>query len=157
MNAKSDDYVTYTFDLGAREKWTGTCTGFFYSFSGNVFGSAAIKSIKFVKGDAVKKIILTEEEKLTDLPQPERVVHVSDFSKTKEYGNSFNDVKVSDWFFESVSNAYEFGFVNGSSDTTYNPNGTMTVAEAITLASRMHSVQKKDGKAEKISGTNRKN
>lgn len=154
LQMKTDDYVTYTFDMASKDSWDGICKGFFYSFSGDVFGTASIKSMKFVKGDAVKRIELTEEEKLTNLPQPERVIPVSDFAKTKQYGESFTDVTVNDWFYDSVTNAYEFGFVNGSSDTTYSPNGTMTVAEAVTLASRMHSAQLKDGKAENIGGTN---
>jgi len=154
LQTKSDGYVTYIFDMATKENWEGTCTGIFYSFSGDVHGTASIKSMKFLKGDAIKRIELTEEEKLKDLPQPERVVHVSDFAKNKQYTDMFGDVKVKDWFYESVSSAYEYGFVNGSSDTTYSPNGTMTVAEAVTLASRMHSAQNKDGKAEKIGGTN---
>ena len=154
MQLKSDGHVKYIFDMGKNEAWTGKCTSIFYSFSGNVFGTASMKNLRFVKGDAIKRIEMPEEERLTNLPQPERVLPVSSFSKTRAYSDSFSDVKITDWFYESVVSAYEFGLVNGSSDTAYNPNGTMTVAEAVTLASRLHSTNNKDGKAEKITGTN---
>ncbi len=154
VKSKTDDYVTYTFDMAKNDAWTDNCTGIFWSLAGDVKGSAAIRSVKFVEGEPIKRIELTEAEKLTDLPNPDRVIPVSKFTKTKEYSESFTDVTVKDWFYESVSSAYEYGFVNGSSDTTYSPAGTMTVAEAITLASRMHSTEKADGKAEKITSGN---
>lgn len=65
----------------------------------------------------------------------------ADFSKVNTYENGmFTDVKSTDWFAESVGTAYSFGLVNGTSDSTYTPNGTLTVAQGITLASRLHSI-----------------
>lgn len=150
MTLKSDDYVEYIFDMGSNDDWKGVCTGIFYSFGGDVFGSASIKSIKFIEGEKMKKLELSEEEKLTDLPQPERKIPVSDFKKTRDYGKGFDDVKAKDWFFDSVESAYEYGFVNGVDDKNFNPTGEMTVAEAITLACRMHGAQKNDAAAENI-------
>ena len=150
ITPKTDDYVEYTFDMAKNSEWYGKVTGIFYSFGGDVTGSASIRSIKFVKGDPIKKIVLTDEEKITDIPAEEKVPVVSKFERNREYNDNFTDVTVNDWFYDTVASAYEFSLVNGDSDTTYNPNGTMTVAEAVTLAARMHSIEKGDGEAEKI-------
>lgn len=56
ITPKTDDYVEYTFDMAKNSEWYGKVTGIFYSFGGDVTGSASIRSIKFVKGDPIKKI-----------------------------------------------------------------------------------------------------
>lgn len=61
------------------------------------------------------------------------------FAKTQEYAGSFADVPSDAWFEKEVKNAYELGFVNGKTDTSFDPDGTMTVAEGITIASRVHA------------------
>lgn len=147
LNAKTEDYTEYTFDMAKNGDWQGTVTGIFYDMGGDVTGTGAIKSIKFVKGDPIKKITLTEAEKITDIPEKTKTPAVSKFTKTREYTDAFSDVKVADWFYDAVASAYEFALVNGDSETTYNPEGTMTVAEAVTLAARMHSTDKNDGEA----------
>ena len=103
-----------------RQEWYGKVTGIFYSFGGDVTGSASIRSIKFVKGDPIKKIVLTDEEKITDIPAEEKVPVVSKFERNREYNDNFTDVTVNDWFYDTVASAYEFSLVNGDSDTTYN-------------------------------------
>ncbi|MGN1121297.1 MAG: stalk domain-containing protein, partial [Eubacteriales bacterium] len=150
LTAKSDGYEEYTFDMAKNGDWSGTVTGIFYSLNGNVTGSASIKSIRFVKGEPIKKIVLTAEEVITDIPAETVSAPVSKFAKTRDYANRFTDVSIKDWYYSAVSSAYEFALVNGDSETTYNPEGTMTVAEAVTLAARMHSIQVGDGEAAKI-------
>ena len=144
LQQKSDDFVEYTFDMGTNGDWAGKVTGIFYSFN-DLTGKVQIKNIRFVEGSPVKKIMLTDAEKITDLPTPSKTVIPSKFSKSRTYTDAFTDVTVKDWFYDAVSGAYEFALVNGDSATTYNPEGTMTVAEAVTLASRMHSTVKGDG------------
>lgn len=61
------------------------------------------------------------------------------FSKTKSYANNFTDVAPDAWYAAVVADAYEFGILNGDSDTTFNPDGTLTVAEGVTIASRLHA------------------
>lgn len=63
----------------------------------------------------------------------------ANFEKTLTYADgTFTDVSSSDWFASYVKDAYEFGIMNGNSATTFNPNGTLTVAEGITIASRIY-------------------
>ena len=61
------------------------------------------------------------------------------FQKVATYAEgTFTDVGTQ-WYAKEVKSAYELGFVNGKTANSYDPNGTMTVAEAITLASRVHA------------------
>ena len=52
-----------------------------------------------------------------------------------------------DWFYENVKSAYEFGLVKGVSETRFNPSGTVTLAETVTLAARINSIYR-TGKAD---------
>ena len=63
----------------------------------------------------------------------------ADFNKINSYNGEFSDVKNDAWYAEYVSSAYELGFMKGSSQTTFEPEGNMTVAEAVTIASRIHN------------------
>ncbi|MDR0906511.1 MAG: trypsin-like peptidase domain-containing protein [Oscillospiraceae bacterium] len=62
------------------------------------------------------------------------------FTARRTYGDSFTDVKASDWFYTYVRQGYEFGLVNGKSDTSFAPGDNVTLAEVITLAARVHSI-----------------
>lgn len=59
---------------------------------------------------------------------------------TPEYVFPFIDVKKSNWYYEHVMTAHKMGLISGKSASTYNPNDTMTVAEAIKLAVCMNIV-----------------
>ena len=51
---------------------------------------------------------------------------------------SFSDIKTTDWYFESVKNAWENKLIDGVSATEYRPDDTLTVAQAVKLASAYH-------------------
>lgn len=66
---------------------------------------------------------------------------LSNFKRVNAYkSGQFDDVKSSDWFEASVKEAYEFDLVKGSSNTTFSPSGSITIAESLALASRLHSI-----------------
>ncbi|MBQ3404145.1 MAG: Ig-like domain-containing protein, partial [Oscillospiraceae bacterium] len=66
---------------------------------------------------------------------------LDNFKKTKDYPSGlFTDVKDDAWYHDSVKSAYEYGLVKGVSDTAFNPDGNMTLAEALALADRLHSI-----------------
>lgn len=48
------------------------------------------------------------------------------------------DVNTGNWFYKEVESAYKLGFVKGKSVFTYDPNGNVTIAEAITFALRLN-------------------
>lgn len=72
-------------------------------------------------------------------------VGFSNFVKTQTYKpGQFTDVKSSDWFEANVAEAYEYGLMVGNSDTTFNPGGNLTVAEAVTLVCRLYAAYHAD-------------
>lgn len=54
--------------------------------------------------------------------------------------DQFKDVPAEQWFTKSVASAFELGLMKGNSATTFNPYGDVTIAEAITMAARIHSI-----------------
>lgn len=62
------------------------------------------------------------------------------FDKINTYRNNFSDISDSSWYSESVKTSYELGFMNGKSEGEFVPDGNVTVAEGVTLASRIHAI-----------------
>ncbi len=63
------------------------------------------------------------------------------FSKTQTYTNGeFKDVSENAWYASEVKNTYELGLMNGEDDGIFNPSGNVTVAQAITMASRANAI-----------------
>ena len=63
----------------------------------------------------------------------------AEFTKAATFTDGmFSDVPSTEWYASSVKDAYEFGIMNGVGASLFNPDGTLTVAEGITIASRIH-------------------
>ena len=63
------------------------------------------------------------------------------FPRTKTYvQGQFTDVSSNNWFAGSVAEAYELGLMVGVSDTVFDPQGDVTIAQAVTMAARIHSI-----------------
>lgn len=63
------------------------------------------------------------------------------FEKTNTYTPElFTDIPVTEWYASEVAGAYELGLMNGIGSNLFAPNGNVTVAEAITMASRAHAL-----------------
>ena len=71
------------------------------------------------------------EETSTDVIFPRRNVY---------HQGQFSDVPANQWYTDSVAGAFAFGLMTGTSVTTFEPYGEVTVAEAITMAARIHSI-----------------
>ncbi len=66
------------------------------------------------------------------------------FTVTRTYADGqFSDVEASDWFSENVKAAYEYGLLDGKSTGIYDPDGNLTIAETVKLASCLHSMYTK--------------
>ncbi len=66
---------------------------------------------------------------------------LDNFNKINTYVyGQFDDVKSSDWFSPNVAKAYELGLMIGTSDTNFNSYGNVTIAEAVTMAARIHLI-----------------
>lgn len=50
------------------------------------------------------------------------------------------DVEPSDWFWEYAARAYELGLMNGTGNGGFDPHSNVTIAQAITLSARIHSI-----------------
>ena len=67
--------------------------------------------------------------------------NLSNFNvKNPYYPNQFSDVPSSLWCAENVAQVYELGLMLGNSETTFNPNGAITEAQALTIAARIHKI-----------------
>jgi len=72
--------------------------------------------------------------------KPKPKVGLSNFKAINEYKNPFVDVKDDAWYYDSVKSAFEYDLVKGVAEGKYNPTGNVTIAEAITLVARIHSI-----------------
>lgn len=52
---------------------------------------------------------------------------------------SFSDVSPRDWFYKSVTEAYKSGLITGKTADKFAPADSMSCAEAVTLAARLHA------------------
>ncbi|MBR5479140.1 MAG: leucine-rich repeat protein [Clostridia bacterium] len=83
--------------------------------------------------------------------KPKPKVGLVNFKVVNEYKSNFTDVKDTAWYFGDVKVAYEFDLVKGVAEDEFNPTGNISIAEAITLAARIHSIYN-TGKAEFVQG-----
>ena len=66
---------------------------------------------------------------------------MDNFKPVKTYPQGyFKDVSTSIWYYPNVVDAYEYDLFNGKGNNRFDPNGKLTVAEAIKLAACMHSI-----------------
>ena len=64
----------------------------------------------------------------------------SKFKFTNTYDNRFTDVAATSWYAADVEKSYKLGLMNGKSADGFAPDGTVTLAEAITVAARMNAI-----------------
>lgn len=62
------------------------------------------------------------------------------FVPVNRYNNNFTDISAAQWYYENVKAAYKYGLMVGVSANEFNATGNVTVAEAITMACRLHSI-----------------
>ena len=68
-------------------------------------------------------------------------IQASGFGKVNSYSDDmFADVGTDAWYHSEVKSTYELGLMNGIGGGLFSPDGFVTVAEAITMASRANSV-----------------
>ena len=62
------------------------------------------------------------------------------FTEQQPYTGQFADVPPDAWYAENVELAYEYGLINGVSQTSFAPDNSLTMAEAVKLAACLHSI-----------------
>ena len=66
---------------------------------------------------------------------------VTNFTKKNTYNNSvYSDINMNEWYGEYVKNCYELGLMQGVGNGVFDHNGNITIAQAITMAARVHSI-----------------
>ena len=70
---------------------------------------------------------------------------MANFQKSKIYvSKQFTDVDETQWYgyndTKAIANAFEYGLMVGDSETIFRPTGNISIAEAITMAVRVHSI-----------------
>ena len=66
---------------------------------------------------------------------------LSYFSRINTYQSGrFTDIASSDWYAAYVQAAYEYNLINGKTSDTFEPDSTLTIAEAVKLAATLRSI-----------------
>ena len=69
------------------------------------------------------------------------------FQRTLTYDGAFTDVSADSWYEPYAASVYEYGLMEGRGEGTFAPNGSITVAELLTLSARLHSTYENGGSA----------
>ncbi len=83
---------------------------------------------------------------------PAMAAGMNNFKPVNTYSNNFVDVAASNWAMPSIKACYEYALMYGSSNTKFNPSGELTIAEALVMADRVHSIYN-TGETAVFSGT----
>lgn len=125
-----------------RKNASGSCEAVLIDSFGSGVWPALLGGVEASKDEPVTPVI----------PVPVTPTKPSSKGNSGSAGNSradrempFIDVTCNDWFYDSVKGAWQNYLIDGVTATTYRPNGTLTVAEAIKLAAALHQLDK-DGK-----------
>lgn len=88
-----------------------------------------------------KTLLLVFALSLSLLPTTALAAGLDNFRKTETYvSGTFLDIPAGAWYGGDVQTAYELGLVKGSSADAFSPEGPITVAGALAIACRIHSV-----------------
>ena len=86
------------------------------------------------------------ENVTADVPAPapsaEKADTLSPFARTRSYDGRFADVDASAWYHDAVAALYEYGLTEGVSSSAYAPEGSVTIAELVTFAARLHALER---------------
>ena len=62
----------------------------------------------------------------------------SNFNTYRTYRDQFTDVKTDGWYYDSIRALFEYGIMDGKSAGSFDPSGSLTIAETIKLAACLH-------------------
>lgn len=88
-----------------------------------------------------ESITIDEDITLTAIwERDDRTITEKHFPSLYTYDGRFTDAVPGDWYFSNVERSFELGLINGVSETSYNPGGTISTLQAVVLAARLHSL-----------------
>lgn len=78
---------------------------------------------------------------LLALCAPAHAAGASNFKKVNAYmPGQFTDVPAASWCAANVQTAYEYGIMAGKTDTYFDTDGNLTIAQTIVMACRLHNI-----------------
>ena len=92
-------------------------------------------------GDTYCKVCDTLLKKGEVIPRKGSGIIIPIDPGTPSYELPFVDVPEGEWYYESVYYAWDADLIDGTSATTFRPDHTLTVAQAIKLASALHQLE----------------
>lgn len=122
----TEEYSMLVYDMSSIAEWKGIIEGFFFSLKGDVKGTFDIDWIMFTNE------VPASMDEIAGAKEIFPVVNTGALP--------FTDVPQSEWYYNEIAQAYKLGFVKGTSDTTYSPDGSVTIAETITFAVRLNYI-----------------
>ena len=141
MDAKTsgDKYITIVFDMSTNENWTGKVKNLRLDMISSS-GTYSIDSIQITNTLPSKYDVITESSSSSP-SGGNNTADAEQFKKSSVYKDgTFTDLNPSDWFYKEVISANELGLMNGTSEASFDPNGTVTVKQALALAARIHNI-----------------
>ena len=125
---------------GKRDSQQVEGTTLAHSFSNYVLQEDGVTEIAYCDNGCGERHIRSANYKGENAETPDILKPILPVLGGAASGSSFgfSDIKASDWYFESVKNAWENKLVNGVTATEFRPNDTLTVAQAVKLASAYH-------------------
>lgn len=89
----------------------------------------------------LKKYLAWEMEEKPAAPALPGASGLANFKTVNTYAvGQFGDVSSTYWGAPNIAKAYELGLMKGSSDAAFDPEGSVTVAQTVTMAARLHSI-----------------
>jgi len=105
-----------------------------------VSGSTVVKAIAVATGYVSSEVLSFTPVSLIGGASPGEA-GLANFVKTESYkSGQFSDVDDNLWYGPVVASVYEYGLMRGTGAAAFNPSGNITLAEAITIAARVHSI-----------------
>ena len=140
-------YLVQVFDMSVNENWKGQVQ----NIRIDTIGSGGDFSVDYIR--VTNELPETYDIITLSANADGKQETVSYFAETRAYTDGlFTDMTKDDWYYDSVAKAYSLGFMNGIGEGLFSPEGNMTVAEAVTIAARMHSIYRKNGAEFKANG-----
>jgi len=131
---------TYTLKLSGTDTGTMTYTISEYELVEGIYG--AEKTFKDVPIEDGKQMIsnISGHEDIKDVKlyvTDQNGNIIGEIHENATAPMSFEDITQNDWFYNAVQYVFENKLFNGTSNTTFSPNGTMTRAMMVTVLYRM--------------------
>jgi hypothetical protein len=84
-----------------------------------------------------------------------RIIGLDNFKVQKRYTpGTFNDVSENSWYAKAVAGCYELGLIEGKGGGKFDPQGSISVAEALTIAARVNKIYYGEGPEIEQTGSN---